>query len=117
VIKNGAETMSLPTESGVVEVVDNVLMYRSSHYGLWSLPISAIQKIEEYPHSGGPFIDDYFYRFTTATEEERTASFYAVGWDQVWPELQKAFPGIEYGGCDSTESKIRMLWPIPKEEK
>lgn len=109
--------MDFPTESGVIEVLDGVLAYRSSHYGLWSLPISTIQKIEEYTHSGGPFIDDYFYRFTTATKEERTASFYAVGWDIVWSELEKAFPGINHGGlCDSTDYKIRMIWPLQKQE-
>lgn len=109
--------MFASTESGAIEVVDRVLIYRSSHYGLWSLPVSTIQKIEEYTNSDGPLIDDYFYRFTTATKEERTASFYAVGWDLVWPELEKAFPGIDHGGlCNSTDYKMRLLWPLQEDE-
>jgi hypothetical protein len=108
--------MFISTESGAIEIVDRVLIYRSSHYGLWSLPVSTIQKIEEYTDSDDPLIDDYFYRFTTPTKEERTASFYAVGWDHVWPELERVFPGIEHGGlCNSTDDKIRLLWPLQKE--
>lgn len=104
--------MFAPTESGSIEVNDGILIYRSSHYGEWWLPLSTIRQIEEYTLPDGPLPDDYFYRFTTGSKEERTASFYAVGWDEVWPELSRIFPGLkEPGLCSSTERIVQMLWP------
>lgn len=99
------------TEPGAIEVVDGVLTYRSSHYGMWWLPLRDIWQIEEYKLPDASEFDDHCYRFSTATKEERTASFNAVGWENVWPVLSAALPGLEQPGLgESTESKARVLW-------
>jgi hypothetical protein len=107
--------MIAPTESGMVEIVGGVLTYRSACYGVWSLPMTAIQKIEEYTNSDGPLLDATFYRFSTATREERIASSCAVGWEEAWPALEQAFPGLESPGLgNSMENNVRLLWPVKK---
>lgn len=99
------------TEPGAIQVIDGVLTYHSSHYGVWGLPLREIGLIEEYKLPDAVEFDDHFYRFSTATKEERTASFDAVGWEEVWPELSAAFPGLKQpGSCEATESIARVLW-------
>ncbi len=105
-------------ESGVISVSGRELSYRSDHYGQWSIPLSEIREISELTTAEGPFVDDYFFCFRTAQKEEVRASFYAVGWDDLWPILAETFPGlIRPGLCDSTSSRTRILWPQDTEEE
>lgn len=104
-------------ESGLVSIADGVLSYYSDLHGTWSIQLSEVRKIEEFTNSDGPCLDDYFYCFHTVLEEV-IASFYASGWETVWPDLMQTFPGLrEASLCRSTNDKSRILWPQETEKE
>jgi hypothetical protein len=109
--------MNAHPKSGTIEVIEDALVYRSSDYGAWSVPLSTISRIDEFTTDEGPFLDDYFFRIHTSSKEERAASFYAEGWTDLWPKLARHFSGLAAPGlCNSTDFKVRTLWPHGKEE-
>ncbi len=100
------------TESGEISLVDGTVIYRINGDG-WSIPLSDVRVIGEYTTANGPYVDDYFFVFLTATKNGwHQASFYAEGRDAFLSALGKALgTTIETGLCNSTHWKTRILWP------
>ncbi len=104
--------MSRDEYSGTLECVGESLNYRSK-LGDWSILISEIRLIAEFTNSDGPYLDDYFFVFLTATEGGwHQASFYAEGCDGALRVLERKIgASLETGLCGSTDYRTRIMWP------
>ena len=77
----------------------------------WEVPICEIKVIGEHTDDHGPYADDYFFVFLTATHSYE-ASFYAEGRDQVLRALSRALGvKLECGLISSTTFNSRVMWP------
>jgi hypothetical protein len=110
-----AEHLRIPTTdnmSGIIELIDGMVKYKSWNYGAWELPLSEIKVIGEYTNQNGPFADDYFYVFITNLEEWHEASFYADGRDSFFrklgAELHQELHGTLVASADFNSN---IIWP------
>lgn len=97
--------------SGVIELIDGVVKHQLKNYGMWKLPVSEIKVIGEYTNQNGPFADDYFFVFVTATTWHE-ASFYAHGCDTFLKKLGTALnQEIDCTLFASADFNSNILWP------
>lgn len=100
------------SESGRILLDGDVIRYRSAVYGDWDLPVSEVRVLGEATDQSGPFLDDYFFCFSTGPTMWHEASFYAEGREEFLRALRVRLQSrIELGLCNSTDFASRVLWP------
>jgi hypothetical protein len=110
--------MSTKTKSGSIRCDDERVSYTWDG-GSWTLRFVDITVIGECTNELGPFADDYYICFVAADGETWwTTSFYAEGRDELLQCLARRFGStFEWGLCDSTTFKSRVMWPPPLRDK
>jgi hypothetical protein len=109
----------METESGKLTIRDNLLMFRSDHYGNWDCSIGEIAVIGELTNEDGPFAADWFLVFLKqGTRACFEAPVDAKGRSEVLSILQNQLGAIgEFGLASSTSFASRILWPLSLEGK
>lgn len=106
--------MNTPPKSGRIWLGDGKVHYESQHYGSWNFPVADLQVMGEFTTDHGPYIDDWFIAFVTASASGwYEASVYAEGADEFRKQLA-AMLGAEslYGELfASTKFDSRVIWP------
>lgn len=92
--------------------------WRTTEREVWHVPFNQVRLIGVYTTSGGPFADDFFMCFVTDEDACYEASHYAMGWDVVFPEMQRRLDAaIRWHLCNSTSLASRIIWPLAYEAK
>jgi len=104
--------MSKVTQSGRITCTVTGVEYEWPG-GRWSLAFEDIAAVGECTNELGPFADDYFICFVHRDGLRWSeCSFYAEGRDELLVHLAQHFgTSFEYGLCNSTTFRSRVMWP------
>jgi hypothetical protein len=82
---------------------------------IWRVPVEAVVIFAEYTTPYGPWLDDYFLVFGYLENGKalvRSASIYSDGSDDMLRSLSDHWGApLQFGLCNSTDWKSRVIWP------